>query len=64
MPSRDRARHALLREVLVVVYWVTPKTLRLLDSWGRSCIRRSRCTVRTARTRNCLELGEILLIER
>ncbi len=47
-----------------VVYRVTPKTLRLLDSFGRSCIRRSRCTVRSARTRYCLELGEILLIER
>jgi hypothetical protein len=46
-----------------VVYWVTPKTLRLLDSSGRSCIRRSRSTVRTARTRYCLELSEILLIE-
>src|SRR5688500_2123665 len=32
-----------------VVYQVTPKTLRLLDSSGRSCIRHSRCTVRTAR---------------
>jgi hypothetical protein len=29
------------------VYRVTPKTLRLLDSSGRSCIHRSRCTVRT-----------------
>jgi hypothetical protein len=47
-----------------VVYRVTPKTLRLLDSSGRSCIRRSRCTVRTVRTRYCLELGEVLLIER
>jgi hypothetical protein len=47
-----------------VVYRVTPRTLRLLDSSGRSCIRRSRCTVRTARTRYCLELSEILLIER
>ena len=47
-----------------VVYRVTPKTLRLLDSAGRSCIRRSRCTVRTSSTRYCLELGEILLIER
>jgi hypothetical protein len=47
-----------------VVYRVTPKTLRVLDSSGRSCIRRSRCTVRTARTRYCLELDEILLIER
>jgi hypothetical protein len=47
-----------------VVYRVTPKTLRLLDSAGRSCIRRSRCTIRTARTRYCLELSEILLIER
>jgi hypothetical protein len=47
-----------------VVYRVTPKTLRLLDSSGRSCIRRSRCTIGTARTRYCLELDEILLIER
>jgi hypothetical protein len=47
-----------------VIYRVTPKSLRLLDSSGRSCIRRSRCTVRTVRTRYCLELGEILLIER
>ena len=47
-----------------VVYRVTPKTLRLLDSWGRSCIRRSRCSVRMARTRYSLEPGEILLIER
>jgi hypothetical protein len=46
-----------------VVYRVTPKTLRLLDSSGRSCIRRSRCTVGPARTRYCLEVGEILLIE-
>jgi hypothetical protein len=47
-----------------VVYRVTPKTLRLLDSSGRSCIRRSQCTGRMAQTRYCLELGEILLIER
>jgi hypothetical protein len=47
-----------------VVYRVTLKTLRLLDSSGRRCIRRSRCTARTARTRYCLEIGEILLIER
>ena len=46
-----------------VVYRVTPKTLRLLDSSGRSCIRRSRCTVRTARTRYCLELSEHLELE-
>ncbi|MBM1172324.1 hypothetical protein [Microvirga arabica] len=47
-----------------VVYQVTPKTLWLLDSDGGTYMRRSRCTVRPARTRYCLELGEILLIER
>jgi hypothetical protein len=47
-----------------VVYRVTPKTLWLLDSSGQARIRRSRCTVRPARTRYCLEPGEILLIER
>ena len=46
------------------VYRVTPKTLWLLDSAGRTQIRRSRCTVRASRTRYCLELGQILLIER
>jgi hypothetical protein len=47
-----------------VVYRVTAKTLWLLDSAGRSWIRRSRCTVRASRTRYCLEFSEILLIER
>ncbi len=47
-----------------VIHRVTAKTLWLLDSAGRTRIRRSRCTVRAARTRYCLELGEILLIER
>ncbi len=47
-----------------VVYRVTPKTLWLLDSAGRTRIRRSRCTVRASRIRYCLELGQILLIER
>ncbi|WP_114189015.1 hypothetical protein [Microvirga aerophila] len=47
-----------------VVYRVTPKTLWLLDSDGWTYMRRSRCTVRSSRTRYCLEVGEILLIER
>lgn len=47
-----------------VVYRVTPKTLWLLDSDGWTYMRRSRCTVRTTRTRYCLEVGEILIIER
>jgi hypothetical protein len=47
-----------------VVHRVTPKTLWLLDSAGRTWIRRSRCTVRSSRVRYCLELREILLIER
>jgi hypothetical protein len=47
-----------------VVYRVTPKTLWLLDSDGCTYMRRSRCTVRSSQTRYCLELGEILLIER
>ncbi len=47
-----------------VVYRVTPKTLQLLDSSGETRINRSRCTVRPTSTRYCLELGEILLIER
>ena len=47
-----------------MVYQVTPKTLWVLDSDGWSRIDRSRCTVRPARTRYCLELGEILLIKR
>jgi hypothetical protein len=47
-----------------VVYRVTPKTLWLLDSDGWTYMRRSRCTVRSSQTRYCLEVGEILLIER
>ncbi len=47
-----------------VVYRVTAKTLWLLDSSGQTRIYRSRCTVRSSRTRYCLEAGEILLIER
>ena len=47
-----------------VVYRVTPKTLWLLDSSGQTRIYRSRCTVRSSRTRYCLEAGEILLIHR
>ena len=47
-----------------VIYKVTPKTLWLLDSSGQTRIYRSRCTVRSSRTRYCLEAGEILLIER
>jgi hypothetical protein len=47
-----------------VVYRVTPKTLWLLDSSGQSRISRSRCTVRSTKTRYCLEVSEILLIER
>jgi hypothetical protein len=47
-----------------VIYKVTPKTLRLLDSSGQTRIYRSRCTVRSSRTRYCLEAGEILLIQR
>ena len=46
-----------------VIHRVTAKTLWLLDSAGRTRIRRSRCTVRASRTRYCLELGEILLGE-
>jgi hypothetical protein len=47
-----------------VVYRITPKMLWLLDSSGRTRLRRSRCTVRASRTRYCLELREILLIGR
>jgi hypothetical protein len=47
-----------------VVARVTPKTLWLLDSAGQTRIYRSRCTVRSSRTRYCLEAGEILLIKR
>ena len=47
-----------------VVARVTPKTLWLLDSSGQTRIYRSRCTVRSSRTRYCLEVGEILLIKR
>ncbi len=47
-----------------VVFRVTPKTLWLLDSSGQTRIYRSRCTVRSSRTRYCLEAGEILLIKR
>jgi hypothetical protein len=47
-----------------VIYRVTPKTLWLLDSDGWTYMRRSRCTVRSSQTRYCLEVGEILLIER
>jgi hypothetical protein len=47
-----------------VVYRVTQKTLWLLDSSGQSRISRSRCTVCATRTRYCLEVSEILLIER
>src|SRR5918993_3884695 len=47
-----------------VVIRVTPRTLRLLDSSGQTRIYRSRCTVRSSRTRYCLEAGEILLIKR
>ncbi len=47
-----------------VVYRVTSKTLWLLDSSGQSRISRSRCTVRATQTRYCLEVSEILLIER
>jgi hypothetical protein len=47
-----------------VVHRVTPKTLELLDSSGQTRISRSRCTVRTARTRYCLDPSEILLIGR
>ncbi len=46
-----------------VVYRVSPKTLWLLDSSGQTRISRSRCTVRSSRTRYCLEAGEILLIQ-
>ena len=47
-----------------VVSRVTPKTLWLLDSSGQTRIYRSRCTVRSSRTRYCLEASEILLIRR
>jgi hypothetical protein len=47
-----------------VVYRVTPKTLWLLDSSGQTRISRSRCTVRIARTRYCLDPSEILLVQR
>ncbi len=47
-----------------VVYRVTAKTLWVLDSSGRTRIRRSQCTVRASRTRYCLEAGETLLIAR
>ena len=47
-----------------VVYRVTAKTLWLLDSSGQTRIYRSRCTVRSTRTRYCLEAREILLIKR
>jgi len=47
-----------------VVYRVTPKTLWLLDSAGRTRIRRSRCTMRSSQVRYSLVLGQILLIER
>jgi hypothetical protein len=47
-----------------VVYRISPKTLWLLDSSGQTRISRSRCTVRPAHIRYCLEVGEILLIER
>jgi hypothetical protein len=47
-----------------VVYRVTPRTLWLLDSSGQTRISRSRCTVRTARTRYCLDPSEILLVQR
>ncbi len=47
-----------------VVYRITAKTLWLLDSSGQTRIYRSRCTVRSSRTRYCLEAGEILLIKR
>ena len=47
-----------------VVYRVTPKAIWLLDSAGQTRIYRSRCTVRSSRTRYCLGAGEILLIKR
>jgi hypothetical protein len=47
-----------------VVYQVTPRTLRLLDSAGRTRINRSRCTLRNSQIRYCLAAREILLIER
>ncbi len=47
-----------------VIHRITAKTLWLLDSSGRTRLRRSRCTVRASRTRYCLELREILLIAR
>lgn len=47
-----------------VVHRVTPKTLWLLDSAGRTRINRSRCTLRSSRTRYCLDPSEILLIAR
>ena len=48
----------------VVVHRVTTKTLWVLDSSGRTRIRRPQCTVRASRTRYCLEAGETLLIAR
>jgi hypothetical protein len=47
-----------------VVSRVTPRTLQLINSAGQTRIYRSRCTVRSSRTRYCLEAGEILLIKR
>jgi hypothetical protein len=47
-----------------VVYRLTPKTLWLLDSSGQSRISRARCTVRATRTRYCLAVSEILLVQR
>ncbi len=47
-----------------VIHNVTPKTLWLLDASGQTRIYRSRCTVRSSRTRYCLEAREILLIQR
>jgi hypothetical protein len=47
-----------------VVYQVTPKTLRLLDSAGRTRINRSRCTLRNSQIRYCLAVSEILLLGR
>ncbi len=48
----------------VVVHRITAKTLWVLDAAGRTRLRRSQCTVRSSRTRYCLEAGEILLIQR
>jgi hypothetical protein len=47
-----------------VVARVTRRSLQLLDSSGQTRIYRSRCTLRSRRTRYCLEAGEILLIKR